>query len=350
MPRAYWLVAAAVGFGLAAWLMWGAETEGQAARRLPSRWEFPRRQRKEDLERLLRRRTLPPRPALPEAGIAEEPLARDPVLVAMPPGAKSAMVIEASSVHDSALGRLILECFISTRDLQRLEALKQDSGIDLERNLDRVAVAGDVTLFSGDFSGARFDGLLNEYTARAYGRGTLYEPSTSMRRRRVIGVWGAGLLIAGRSAADVEQAIDRLEGRSRAEPPLDESDAYGEIYGVFTASELARLLPEETAARLRGTAERVELHVDTRNEHDVLIVADANGRDRAAVDDLGKSLGAALAVARVTARHDGDEDLAQLLDLARVSPETGAFRLEVGLPLELLRRRFGRCADDAGAR
>ena len=120
--------------------------------------------------------------------------------------------------------------------------------------------------------------------------------------------------------------------------------------GVFTAAELTRLLPEETAARLRGTAERVELHVDTRDEHDVLIVADAKGSNPTAVEDLAKSLGAALAVSRVTARHDGDEALAQLLDLARISPETGAFRVEVGLPLELLRRRFGRCAEDAGTR
>ena len=199
-------------------------------------------------------------------------------------------------------------------------------------------------------SQARFSELFSEYTAHAHGRGMLYEPPSERRWRRVIGVWGSSLLIAGRSAAEVEQAIDRLEGRRRSDPPLDESNAYGEIYGVFSAKELSRLLPEETATRLNGTAERVELHVDTRDEHDVLIVADANGRDVGAVDDLGKSLGAALAVARVTARHDGDEALAELLDLARISPAAGSFRVEVGLPLELLRRRFGRCAGDAGTR
>jgi hypothetical protein len=114
---------------------------------------------------------------------------------------------------------------------------------------------------------------------------------------------------------------------------------------LMWGADLARLLPDDMASRLRGTAERVGLH-----EHDVLIVADASGKERTAVDDLGKSLGAALAVARVKARHDGDEDLAQLLDLACISPESGAFRVEVGLPLELLRRRFGHCAEDAGSR
>lgn len=163
----------------------------------------------------------------------------------------------------------------------------------------------------------------------------------------MLGTWGDSLLIAGRDGTDVERAIDRLEGRAPVSPPIDAADTYGEIYGVMDASGLGRFLADDVRERLRGAAERVELHIDTRNDDDVLIVADAEGPNAAAVADLGKSLGAALAVARVTAQSEGDQDLATLLDLARVNPKTGSFRVEAALPLDVLERRL--CERDGGA-
>jgi hypothetical protein len=352
LHRARWLVAAGVLFAAAAWLMWSGEGDGRAARRTPSRYEFPRRAKKDDVARMEQRRTLPARPADPDAGLAAQPRPRDPLLVALPPASRRAVVFEASAIRDSALGRLIIECALSSRDLERIEALRTDAGIDVMGGLDRIGVADDVAVVTGDFSGARLRDAMPTHGVRSYGAATLYEPGpeTSRRRRRVFATWGAGMVISGRSSGEVEQAIDRLEGRASATPPIDDGDAYGEIYGVVSASELSKLLPEETRSRLQGAAERVELHVDTRNDADVLIVADANGQNPAQVDDLAKSLGAALAVARVKARHDGDDALAELLDLARVSPESGKFRLEVALPLETLRQRFGRCAERAEER
>jgi hypothetical protein len=328
--------------------MSSAEQESRAARRAPSWRDFPRRASRDDVERNLRRKTLPPQRAEPDAGIVGAPAPRDPLLVAMPSGAKRALVFEASAIRDSALGRLFMECMLSSRDLERLQAWQADAGVDFMRGIDRVGVADRVAVISGDFANARWENALATHAARPFHRATIYEPKTVERRRRVIGTWGPGMVVVGRSTEEVEQAILRLEGRAPASPPIDESDAYGEIYGVVAASELVKLLPEDVQGRLRGAADRVELHVDTREENDVLIVLDTTGSDNAAVDDFGKSLGAALAVARVKARHDGDDDLAELLDLARVRPETGAFRLEVGLPLELLRKRFGYCREDAG--
>ncbi|MGZ6081659.1 MAG: hypothetical protein ACXWK4_12655, partial [Myxococcaceae bacterium] len=62
------------------------------------------------------------------------------------------------------------------------------------------------------------------------------------------------------------------------------------------------------------------------------------------LEDLGKTLGGALAMARAKARAEGEDETAELLGFARVSPEHGnALSLEVALPLEVLARRLAFC-------
>ena len=348
--RKRWLVVALALFAAAAWLLWRTDQRGGPERlevRTPSWREMPRRQRRAERERMLRRQTLRPR-SPNDAGAEADRRPRDPLLVAMPPGAERAIVVEASAIKDSPIGRLILRCGLSSDALERIETLRNDAGLDVIDGLDRVAVADDVAFITGDLRDVRVEALLPSAARHEHEGTVIYEAEGEEDRRPVVAVWDDEMLIAGRTVEEVRQAIDRLEGRAPAAPPFDESDAYGEIYGVVDAEALERALPEDLRSRLRGTADRIELHVDTRDEHDVLIVADATGSDTGAVADLGKSLAAALAVARVTAQSEGDEELAQLLDLARVNPETGAFRVETALPLETLERRL--CARGGGRR
>jgi hypothetical protein len=64
--------------------------------------------------------------------------------------------------------------------------------------------------------------------------------------------------------------------------------------------------------------------------------------------DVAKSLGAALAVARFKAKADGEEELAELLELARVNPNgSGNFNLELAVPLEMLKRKMAFCQPPA---
>lgn len=92
----------------------------------------------------------------------------------------------------------------------------------------------------------------------------------------------------------------------------------------------------------------MELHLDARR--DVALVADVSGEDPGKLEDLGKTLGGALALARAEARARGDTEAAELLGYARVSPTHGnAFSLEVALPLEVVARRLAFCRGGADA-
>ena len=62
------------------------------------------------------------------------------------------------------------------------------------------------------------------------------------------------------------------------------------------------------------------------------------------------SLGGALALARAQARAGGDEEAAELLSFAKVSPSHGSeISVEVALPLEVVARRLAFCRGDADA-
>jgi hypothetical protein len=117
-----------------------------------------------------------------------------------------------------------------------------------------------------------------------------------------------------------------------------------------SGEDLARTLggSEPWAAALVEAASKVELHLDARR--DVALVADVSGDDAHKLEDLGKSLGGALALARVQARAQGDADTAELLGFAQISPPRGnALSLEVALPLEVVAKRLAFCRGDADA-
>ena len=175
---------------------------------------------------------------------------------------------------------------------------------------------------------------------------------TEMRQgRNAVGVWNNQLVMLGRTPDEVKEAIDRVEGRGPDEPSvIPEGSTYGEMYGVMSVEHLTRLLgPDqaELAQRLRDVAQNVELHVDATS--DVALVAEVKGSDEDKVTDLGKSLGAALALARMRAQAEGQKDVAQLLDFANVRPDGDSFKLEMAVPLEALKERLAFCKEERQA-
>jgi hypothetical protein len=143
----------------------------------------------------------------------------------------------------------------------------------------------------------------------------------------------------------VRQGLDQLEGR--APPPeasLREDQAYGEVYGVIPGAAVQRLFSaadRELGAKL-AAAGRVELHVDAME--DVAAVVRVEGEDRAALGDLARTLGGALAAGRLRAKAGSDQPLVELLDAARVVNEGGRLSLELALPAKTVERWFEGCA------
>ncbi|MBN1206223.1 MAG: hypothetical protein JXB05_15005 [Myxococcaceae bacterium] len=353
-----WLALAVVLLAVGAWLMFtgqGDEPPPQAPK-----VDFPRRMRQEEWKRAERRRTQVLALA-PDAGPTEATprRPRDPVLAALPRGkGKSAVVIEANALRHSPIGELLVDCLMRDGG-KRMDAFRQFSGVDPLQDLDRLVITDDGLILSGNFGNARFKELFKERVSSDYGPGArVYEPGSIVvtlpdggtgrgQGDETVATWNDQLLVVGDTPGAVKDVLDRVEGRGSDEPPvISEGSTYGEMYGVVSVEQLARMLGRdqpELADQLREVADSVELHLDARS--DVAMVAEIRGSDEAKVTDLGKSLGAALSVARLKAQADGNKDLAQLLDFAQVQPDGSEFKLELAVPIDAIRERLAFCRD-----
>ncbi|XYI00910.1 hypothetical protein ACMHYB_14595 [Sorangium sp. So ce1128] len=354
--RGVWLAAAMVLLALAAWLMSRGDKEKPTVR--PRKIEFPLYPQPVELERASRRRTLPPLPA-PSPDVEAPQWKRDPLLVALPADPKrSAMVFEIEALKESPSMQIWLDCMLS-RDNERADfaRFKDRYGIDVLEDVERVATSSaGLVVFQGSFEGAKFE--REQWTTRTYGeKGILYEEKET---GSVFATWGPDLLIANPRAEPglVEDTIDRLESTDPAQGSiLQEHQAYSDAYGVLSPDDLSKMLPleqDELAERIRDTVERVEIHVDA--SEDVAVVAEVAGPAGQEMKDLSKLFGAALSVGRLNAQRDGHDELAELLDYARVKtepqrgpgesqPEEQRLSVEVALPVELL-KNLGPCRRD----
>lgn len=354
-----WLVAAVLLIAAATALM----LLGEEAVPPPPQVEvnFPRRLRPEERERLERRRVLPVQPVpAPVKDVPPPPVRpQDPMLAALASnGKRSAVVVEANAIRNSPIGQLLLDC-LATRNRGRpnpVEEIKQKVGVDVLQDLDRVAMTEGGMFLSGHFDNARWgEAFKDNATSSSYGEGatfyrmnprTLRDGGTS-QSNEVVASWRNQLLFVADNPEEAQAIVDRLEGRAPvAEPLITEQQTYGEIYGVLSAQDLAKILPADQAGladRFRSAADRVELHVDTSK--DVGIVAQIQGGDSSQVTDLGKSLGAALSLARLKAQAEGDQNVSEFLELARVAPDGDQFKLEMALPLALLEKHLAWCRD-----
>ncbi len=356
--RGLWLVFAVVLFGLAAWLMLSGQGEERLPR--PQKVAFPNQLRPAERERLERRRTYVT-PVEDAGTVAEQKPVHpsDPLLAALPRGkGKTAMVIEANAIRNSPIGEMLLECLMRQGG-DKLERFKEETGVDPLKDLDRLVVTDDGVIVSGNFGDKRLKELLSgtDSTHYDYGDGArLFEPTferhlpdggVAQRTASPVGLWNDQMLIFGRSPDGVKEVIDRVEGRGPNEPPvISEGSTYGEMYGVVSVEQLKKMFPpdqQELATRLAEVAENVELHVDTRS--DFAMTAQVRGADEAKMTDLGKSLGGALSLARMKALADGKTELAQFLDFAKVRPDGNEFKLELAVPLDVIKEHFSFCRE-----
>jgi len=359
--RGLWLVFAVVLFGLASWLMLSGQGEEEAPP--PPMVAFPNRLRPAERERMEKRRTYVT-PVVDAGTVAgKQPLRpSDPLLAALPRGkGKTAVVIEANAIRHSPIGEMLLECLMNKEGAE-LERFKKETGVDPFQDLDRMVLTDDGVILSGNFGNNRLKDLLSSRgsTSYDYGDGArLFDPPVPQQRpdgstRRggpQVGLWNGQMLVFGRSADGVKEVIDRVEGRGPDEPPvISESSTYGEMYGVLSVEQLKKLFPreqQEMAARLAEVAENVELHVDASS--DFAMTAQVKGPNADKVTDLGKSLGGALSLARMQAQAEGKKELAQLLDFAKVRPDGNEFKLELAVPLEVIKQQLAFCREQQGA-
>jgi len=346
--RWLWLVALGLLVIAAAWLVRIPGPDAPLAR---PEVEMPRELRPAERQRMLSRLSRPPA----DAGARRAQEVRDPMLTALSAGGgSSGVVLEVNALRNSPVGELLLQCLAAGEGrADALEALRR-VGIDPLRDVDRVGITEHGIVVSGDFRRASWEGLLGSATGTPYGeRGqiTRVPPRADGGVTLVATRWGDSLLHLGDSAEDGQRMLDAVEGRGEAPPPLiTPEESYGELYGVLSGPDLARMLGEREGwtAALADAASRVQLHLDARR--DVALVADLSGEDARKLEEVGTTLGRALTLARAEARATGDEESAELLGFARLSPARGsALSIEVALPLEWVTRKLAACRGPADA-
>ncbi len=357
MRRYRWLfVGAAFLLGGALWLAFTDPAPKPAER---AEVKFPRHLTRAQAKRLEARRTLAPiapaTPADPGAPPAPPPTRRDPVLAALSMGKGMAMVVEANAIRHSPVGQLLVECLQQRqRSRDGFERVKRELGVDPLEAVDRIAFNGSNVIVSGHFAGAHWERLVQNASAARYGdHGTILSRSApGAGPREAIGIWRDELMVVARDEGELRRVFDGLEGRAELPPPLfSEEQSYGDVYGVVSREFLDTLLgparDDALVRRVKDMAENIELHVDTRS--DVTMTARVKGRDQAEVGDVAKSLGGALSMLRLEAKAKGDEQLAELLDFARVRPVGDSFDLDLALPLEVVERQLAFCRASADA-
>ena len=341
MRRLIW---PAVALGL--FVIGGVLMRGESPVQAPSdkpKVSFPRFDQR-SYRRAQKRATLLQQVRKKEEGRPEEVVNvnRDPMMMAMRAGSTN-LVIEANAIVNSPLGEILLGC-MDAEAQGLLEKMKRELGIDPVQALDRVAL-GDQgqLLLSGHFQELDAKAFFGErYSANPAGdKGVLYSHKD---RSDFVGIWDGQMIVAGKSEAQVREAIDRLEGRIETEPAMRRDVQYGEAYGRVDHRFVSKLLGDpQLEERLAEVVNNIELHVDTRDS--VAMELRFLGDDADRLDELARSLGSLVALARVKAKAEGNEELEHLLEFAEVSGRGGSdFKLRLALSLDFIRETLGECA------
>ena len=343
MRRNRWLALAALLFGAAAVLLALAD-DGPAP--APKREiDYPQSFDAPEWKRQRERATLavPPAPgSVPvtePSGPGTEGGLRDPFLVSLPVKEGGlVMVFEANALRQSRLGERFIAC-LEARHPGDLAAFQKDTGVDPLKDLDRVAFLDNALVLSGQFQSARWDQLGSSPVSYGHA-GRIWRDDGAW-----IAAWRDQLVFIAETEDDARRAIDQLEGRAPVPASsLGEDLAYGEVYGIIPGASARRLLGSDERAigsKLAALARRVELHVDAMD--DIAAVVRVQGDDREGVEDLAKTIGAALAVARVNAQAGEDRVFADLLESAEVRLDGGGFSVQFAVPADRLERWFADC-------
>ncbi len=298
--------------------------------------EYPR----ERARRLAKQPKPAPSTSTPTPTVGRDKLAR----ALSSPGKDGALVIEVNAIRHSPLVEQLLDCELKRNgDMAGgLQTLKDELGVDVTEDLDRVAFDKDVLAVSGFFKDLKLPAALGD--GEAYGdTGRLFRTKDEGGKAMMVGKVGDELLVTGFSEEQVKAAIDRAEGRGQSDSAFPDGVVGGEVYGLVGPAFLADLLADNKDPAVARLAEvvkttRLQVAVDT----DAAISLDIESHDAAQGKDLGKALGGLIAAGRQQAQQSGDEKLAGLLDQGEVVVrDDGSVAVDVAVPGATLLTLFG---------
>lgn len=247
------------------------------------------------------------------------------------PGSKGVVFMEVNAIRYSNLAEGILKCRGDDVDTE-VQRLKKELGVDPLEDLDRLAIQEKMLAATGNFKNLQIpEGTPSE----PYGDGAmLYELAGEAGATGSVAVINDELVLMGDSKAEVQKAVDRVEGRAEAVDTIPRGLQNAEVYGRVDSSMIGALLKGSTdpvAARFSELVKKGFVRVNVDDE--VALSLDMEAEDPAAAGDLAKAVGGAFAGLRKKAADDGEQELAWLLEAAEVRPgRDGRFEIDVAVP------------------
>ncbi len=348
-----WLILGAMLLGLGAWLM---SQDDEVTVGKPRQIEFPKYLTEEEVDRLQKRRMKPMDLPIPDADDAEELHAepRDPLLRAFGAGDnKSILVFEANAIRHSALGEGFLNC-LGDNIQSDISRIQNELGLNPLEDIDRMAIGDNTVMFSGHFDNFKWQELFEEAPTEYGNNAMLFTENSNpdnpdQEATERLALWNNELLIVGKNREDLENAIDTLEGRKAMDSiPLKESETYGEAYGTISTQLLEKLIPENAGnlkEEILKVVSGVKLHTNAMSDVAISAQLTSDGNIDG-LSDLGRSMGGALSLALAAARLQGDDELAQLLEFAKITDNNGELSLDLALPEDYLKKHLDKACSE----
>lgn len=258
-----------------------------------------------------------------------------------------AVFVEVNAIRHSPIVEKILRCR-SSEALAGMDEMKQELGIDPLEDLDRIALSDQVFAVSGQFDQMKLPAELGVPLRIADGA-DLYrvdEPGPGGPDGGMVAHYLAlvdqSLVIMGDDEQQVRAAVDRAQGRAAAQP-LRIEGSEGEVYGKVGPAFIQAMFDganDPMAQRLRDVVQGglVRMTVDEQ----VALSLDVEATDQQTADDLARAVAGAFSAMRTEATRNGRDDVASLLEQARVDPRSnGTFALDVAVPGDLVLRGMG---------
>ncbi len=276
-------------------------------------------------------------PALASAG------GREALRRALSPPGRGHLLIDVGAISRSELARRIMRCK-AARAEQAFRALRDDVGLDVERDIDTVGIGSDVIGLNGRLEGLRLpEGKLGE----RYGDDARLLKLGDGDGRYEVGFIGQGTLLIGDSRAALLAAIDRHEGRA---PASKDRIGRADIEGVLLPEDLrgfgnrdATPQAGELSAVL-ALVQQAGLRIDVDERARMSLDLSASDQSRAV--EMAGMLRSGLGLLRQALNIEGSAELAELVDQARVfDPDGGPVGFDLAVPGEWVLRRLGCDAD-----
>lgn len=279
------------------------------------------------------------------------------------PKSRALLSVQVNAIQNSPLAQKIIHCR-EQESSQTYAQVKEKLGIDISQDIDRMAIGENVVVMSGFFSdlkipeefgeGEKYDENSEIYSITADSSEDPQMEKDSMYLAKI----DDQILLMGDSREDIEASIDRMNKPDEnftdpLEGQINASDMGGFI-GPGFIKELATGSTDQSDPLVQQIADTVGMGSFSANVGDeVMMSADltAGMGDSDKAKDLAQSIAGGIAAMRLQAAKDGDKDLLEMLELARVKQveENGELspniNLDLAIPAHQILKAMG-CDDD----